>query len=83
MATVNKIEVLVDGVSDGTASYGQPRPDVQLVYSDSPVNVGFTYSLNTAAYPDGMHRINVQLTDSSGNVAVATSVPVTFSNPAH
>lgn len=73
MATVSKVEVLIDGVTDGTASYGQPRPDVQLVYADSPINVGFTYSLNTAAYPGGMHRI--RLADSNGNVAVAPVFP--------
>jgi hypothetical protein len=82
MATVSKVEVLVDSVSDGVATYGLPRPDVQLVYPDSPVNVGFTYSLSTAEYPNGIHRIYVRMTDSSGNVAVAPSVPVTFSNPA-
>jgi hypothetical protein len=83
MATVSKVEILVDGISNGIANYGQPRPDVQLVYPDSPINVGFTYSLNTSAYPDGIHRVYVKLTDSSGNVAVAPSVQVTFSNATH
>jgi hypothetical protein len=81
VATITKVEILVDSVSDGTAGYGQPRPDVQLAYPDSPLNVGFTYTLNTAAYSNGPHRVFVRLTDSSGNVAVAPSVPVTISNP--
>lgn len=81
MTAIAKVEILVDSVSDGTASYGLPRPDVQLTYPDSPVNVGFTYTLNTGLYSNGPHRLFVRITDSNGNVNVAPSVPVTFSNP--
>jgi hypothetical protein len=38
LATVTKVEVLVDDVTDGTASYGEPRPDVPLADPDSPLN---------------------------------------------
>jgi Bacterial Ig domain len=79
-ANVTKIEVLVDNVTDGIASYGDPRPDVQQADPDSPLNVGFSYTLNTTRYPNGTHRIYIRVTDSSGNVAIAPSVPVTFSN---
>src|SRR4029077_1751078 len=61
---VSKVEVLVDNVTDGAASYGDPRPDVQMADPDSPLNVGFSYSLNTARYLDGPHRIYVRVTDS-------------------
>ena len=82
LANVTKVEVLVDDVTDGTASYGDARPDVQMADPDSPLNVGFSYSLNTARYSDGPHRIYVRVTDSSGNIAIAPSVLVTFSNAA-
>ena len=82
MANVTKVEVLVDNLTDGMASYGDARPDVVLAYPDSPLNVGFSYSLNTTRYLDGPHRIYVRVTDSSGNVAIAPSVSVTFSNAA-
>jgi hypothetical protein len=78
---VSKVEVLLDDVTDGTASYGEPRPDVQMADPDSPLNVGFSYSLNTARYLDGPHRIYVRVTDS-GNIAIAPSVPIVFSNAA-
>jgi hypothetical protein len=82
MASVTKVEVLVDNLTDGVAAYGDARPDVVLAYPDSPLNVGFSYSLSTTRYPDGPHRIYVRVTDSSGNVAIAPSVSVTFSNAA-
>jgi hypothetical protein len=77
---VTKVEVLVDSTTDGQASYGQPRPDVPASFPESPVNVGFSYSLDTTKYPNGLHRIYLRVTDSSGNIAVAPSVPATFSN---
>ena len=82
MATVAKVEVLVDEVTDGTASYGDARPDLPMAYPDSPLNVGFHYFLDATKYSDGPHRIYVRVTDSSGNVAIEPSVPVTFSNAA-
>jgi hypothetical protein len=54
---------------------------VQMADPDSPLNVGFSYSLNTARYLDGPHRIYVRVTDS-GNIAIAPSVPIVFSNAA-
>jgi hypothetical protein len=79
---VSKVGVLVDDVTDGITSYGDPRPDVQMADTDSPLNVGFSYSLNTARYLDGPHRNYVRVTDSSGNIAIAPSVPIIFSNAA-
>jgi hypothetical protein len=44
------------------------------------VNIGFSYLLNTAKYSNGAHTLNVQATDSSGNVAVFPDVGVTVAN---
>ena len=60
------VQVKVDGVSVGTATYGAYRLDVCTAY---PVragcpNVGFTYSLNTAALSHGSHTITVYAADS-------------------
>jgi len=79
---VVKVEILVDGMNDGIASYGSPRPDVQAVFPSSPLNVGFSYSLDTTKYNNGRHTLNVQVTDTSGNIAVCPNVVVTVSNPA-
>jgi len=77
---VTKVEILVDGTVDGTASYGSPRPDVATGYPRAPVNVGFSYPLTTTRYSNGPHTLNVRATDSSGNVAVFPNVRVTVSN---
>jgi N-acetylmuramoyl-L-alanine amidase len=70
----------VDGTVDGTASYGSPRPDMATGYPNVPVNIGFSYPLNTTKYSNGPHTVNVRATDSSGNVAVLSNVKVTVSN---
>jgi len=77
---VAKVEILIDGVAAGTADYGSPRPDVQAAYPSSPVNVGFSYSLDTTRFTNGPHTLNVRATDTSGNVAMSVSDPVVFSN---
>jgi len=79
-ASVAKVEILVDGVVDGTASYGSSRPDVAGTYPGAPVNIGFSYLLNTAKYGNGTHTLNVRATDSSGNVSVFPDVGVTVGN---
>jgi len=77
---VAKVEILVDGTVDGTASYGSPRPDVATGYPGVPVNIGFSYPLNTTRYSNGLHTLNVRATDSSGNVAILRNVQVTVAN---
>lgn len=78
--SVSKVEVLVDGITDGIASYGSSRPDVSAVYPNAPVNVGYSYSLDTTRYLNGSHVLNVKVTDSSGNAAMFADVAVTVGN---
>jgi hypothetical protein len=77
---VANVEILIDGVVDGTANYGSPRPDVQQVFPSAPVNVGFSYSLDTPKYKNGRYTLNVRATDTSGNVALSPNVPIVVSN---
>ena len=77
---VAKVEILVDGVADGIASYGSPRPDVADTYPNAPTNIGYSYSLDTTKYGNGPHSLNVRVTDSNGNVAVFADIHVTVSN---
>jgi hypothetical protein len=79
---VSRVEILLDGAADGPASYGSPRPDVADTYPHAPTNIGYSYSLDTTKYSDGPHTLNVQVTDSSGNVAVLADVVVNVSNSA-
>lgn len=68
--SVATVDVLVDGVVDGVASYGSSRPDVAGVFPNAPVNIGFSYLLETAKYSNGAHKLNIRVTDSSGNIAI-------------
>ena len=78
---VSKVEILIDGVVDGTADYGQARPDVAQAYPNlSPVNVGFTYSLTTTKFSNGPHVLTIRSTDTSNNVAVSPGVGVMVAN---
>jgi hypothetical protein len=77
---VAKVDVYVDGTLAGTATYGISRPDVARDWPNAPQNVGFTFSLNTATFPNGNHTIQVKATDATGNVAVQPGVPVTIQN---
>jgi len=65
---IDNVQVKVDGTVVGTASYGTPRLDVCVVYPGRPgcPNVGFTYSLNTAALSTGAHTVTVVATDTNG-----------------
>jgi len=77
---VSKVEILVDGVVDGIANYGSPRPDVAAVYPYAPVNTGYSYTLDTTKYPDGLHKLNIRATDSSGNVSIMPDVVINIAN---
>jgi hypothetical protein len=78
--SVAKVEVLVDGASDGTATYGSPRPDIPALYPGAPANTGYSYSLDTTKYGSGPHIMNVRVTDVSGNAAMFANVPLIFAN---
>jgi hypothetical protein len=77
---VAKVDVYVDGTLAGTATYGISRPDISQDWPNAPANVGFTFSLNTATYPNGNQVIQVRATDTNGNGAVMPDVPVSIQN---
>jgi hypothetical protein len=74
------VEILVDKMVDGAASYGSARPGVADTFFHAPVNIGFSYSLDTTRYANGPHTLNVRVTDATGNVSVFSDVAVTISN---
>jgi N-acetylmuramoyl-L-alanine amidase len=82
---ISAVQVLVDGTQVGTATYGVSRPDVCVAYparAGCP-NVGFSYSLNTAALTAGSHTITVTATDSASSPDTgSSSVTVTVTAPA-
>lgn len=81
---ISSVQVLVDGVLAGNATYGTPRPDVCTVYPGQPgcPNVGYSYALNTTVYTPGSHVITVTATDSDNNpVSGSLNVTVTVVVP--
>lgn len=79
-AGVSAVDVLVDGVLAGSATYGTARPDVATVWPHAPTNCGYTFSLNTTAYANGAHTIEVRLTDIHNNTAALAPVAVNIQN---
>ncbi|NRR24054.1 Ig-like domain-containing protein, partial [Brevibacillus sp. MS2.2] len=65
---VERVEVLVNGVVSGEATYGIPRPEIEITdVSMIDGNVGFSYSLDTRNLQEGSHTISVRGTSKSGN----------------
>lgn len=64
---IASVQILIDGVSYGTANYGDSRPDVCAVYSSPDcANVGWHFSLDTAGLANGVHTFVVQAADTGG-----------------
>jgi streptogramin lyase len=80
---ITTVQVLVDGVNFGTATYGLSRPDVCTVFPGRPgcPNVGYSFALNTTELFPGSHTITVSATDSDTTPQKASdSVTITVSN---
>jgi len=80
-ATIQSIQVSVDGVAVGTATYGTARPDVCILFAGRPgcPNVGYTYTLDTTRLINGSHVLEITSTSSDGKRATA-SAAFTVSN---
>ncbi len=70
-ASIASVDILVDGISYGTAIYGAPRPDVCQVYPGRPdcPNVGWNGSLDTSGLTSGMHMLQITATSTTGQRA--------------
>jgi hypothetical protein len=77
---VARVEVLVDGRSDGIATYGLHRPDVSTVFPHAPARIGFSYPLLTGRYANGPHQIVVRATDTGGNITVLPGRSIVIQN---
>jgi hypothetical protein len=65
---VSRVDVYVDGGFAGTATYGQARPKVASSYPGYPNSAGPGYymMLDTTAFPDGRHDLQVVVYDMLG-----------------
>jgi len=70
---VQTVTVLVDGVMNGTATYGGTRPDVCVVFPGRPgcPNVAWDYILDTSRLANGSHMLEVTVSTPSGQRGTA------------
>jgi hypothetical protein len=76
------LEVMVDGVKVGEATYGLPRPDVAINWRSFPnsANAGFRFTFDTTKFSNGEHILSVKLIDAAGNVTVIGARPFQAQN---
>jgi hypothetical protein len=79
LSGIATIDVTVDGISIGSATYHITR-DVTSVYPGAPPDVGFEYSLDTTSLSNGPHDIVVKATDANSRVATFATKHITVSN---
>jgi uncharacterized protein (TIGR03437 family) len=72
-SVIQTVTVSVDGVMNGTATYGGPRPDVCLVFPGRAgcPNVAWGYMLDTTRLASGSHMLEVTASTPSGQRATA------------
>jgi uncharacterized protein (TIGR03437 family) len=73
-SAIQSVTVSVDGIANGTATYGGSRPDVCLVYPGEPScpDVGWTYTLDTTHLTNGSHSLEVTAANASGTRATTS-----------
>jgi hypothetical protein len=82
------VDVLIDGITYGRATYGLPRADICNTLDPRPLNcqlIGFMMSLNTRAgvpLANGPHSLQIRVLDETGRLTVIpeTPVPITVNN---
>ncbi len=86
------VDVLIDGVTYGAATYSQRREDICGPLTEKPPNcpnVGFTYNLNTRSgsvpLPNGPHTLQVRARDELDRYTLIPETPltVTVNNPSN
>ncbi|MED1642985.1 Ig-like domain-containing protein, partial [Brevibacillus agri] len=78
-AGIAKVDVLVDGQFQGTAEYGEPRPDIAALYPHyRQANAGFRYLLDTLKFSEGAHKVTVRATNKEGVESVVLDREVTI-----
>ena len=78
------ISVLIDGISIGTATYNNPRPDIQSLFpglNNTNGAIGFRV-IDTTAIANGLHTISWTVVDNQGAIEGIGSRFFTVSNGA-
>lgn len=69
---VSQVQVYLDGDFQGNAVYGLSRPDILARYPGYPNSsaAGWSFSLNTQQFADGVHHLQVLVVDGTGAVTL-------------
>lgn len=70
-APVSTVEIIIDGVSKGYATYGGPRSDVCAIVGNLPgcPDIGWNFLLDTTMLTNGGHMLEVTVTSANGQRA--------------
>lgn len=79
---VAAVDIYVDGVIAGRASYGQIRPDVAAVFPGFPNSdaAGFGFRLDTTRYVNGLHTVTPLAIAESGERTFLNGLVFQFTN---
>lgn len=80
---VTAVEMFIDGNFIGTASYGYPRPDVQVInpFIFNSQNSGWKFTMDTTKLSNARHRLTVRVLDIQGHRSELGSVDFYVQNP--
>lgn len=79
---VRAVDVFVDGVIAGRATYGRNRPGVTRMFPGFPDSdaAGFGFQLNSTHYLNGTHEVQARVTSETGERSFLNAVEILFTN---
>jgi hypothetical protein len=82
---VQAVDILVDDLLAGRASYGRARAGVTAKFPGFPDSAapGFAFELDTTHYLNGLHTVTVRVRSKAGEVVFLPSKTFQFSNVEH
>jgi hypothetical protein len=82
---VQAVDILVDGLLAGRATYGRARAGVTDKFPGYPDSAlpGFAFELDTTHYLNGLHTVSVRVRSKAGEVVFLPSKTFQFANVEH
>jgi hypothetical protein len=82
---IQAVDILVDGLVAGRASYGRARAGVTARFPGLPDSAlpGFAFELDTTRYLNGLHSVAVRIRSRAGEVVTLPARTIQFSNVEH
>src|SRR4030095_2676405 len=79
-AGVLAVDVLVDGLLAGRASYSRARAGVTAKFPGFPDSAapGFAFELDTTHYLNGLHKVSIRVKSNAGEVVTLPAKTIRF-----